>query len=104
MRLDVHDLETVWGEPPGYAGDAEVICVLVIDLVIGGLRQDVAEIGILEYQDPARLEQMAHALRERMQIVDVAEAVSGRGPTRRAKNLPRVPGPPFVEEPARAWS
>jgi hypothetical protein len=78
LRQDVDHLEAVLPEQVADRCDGEIEGVLVVDLVIGNLLHDVAEVRVLEHQHALGLQQNADAFSHRMQVGNVTHHVGAK--------------------------
>ena len=98
LRLRVHNLEPVLLEQVTDRGEREIEGVLIVNLVVGRLLHDVAQIWILENQDAIGLQKDADAFGYRVQIRDMTHDVRTQkriGLTVLGYDLP---GQIFIEE------
>ena len=78
LRQDVDHLEAVLPEQVADRCDGKIEGVLIVDLVIGSLLHDVAEVRVLEHQHALGFQQNADAFGHRMQVGNVAHHVGAK--------------------------
>ena len=78
LRLNINDLHAVLFKEVADGSHREEECMLVIDLVVGGLFDDIPQVGILEHNNPGRFEQNSDPFDNRMQIRDMAHDIRGQ--------------------------